>query len=411
MNLDKLISKIKHIDLKEMDLLRPESVLAFYSIFLLLAGLSFLTDLPIQRSSLLSFAVIFASFPFFILGIKAGKFLYGKEVPWYLHILLAGPLIIIYSFVLKGFFFENIGVPLLISVSSILGYYFILVKCKERIDKILPFGLMMGGILVLMLTLIRLGGIPLVNHELRFLVINNLHWGASIFLFFTGFILLLPRIKSKKNILIFTFLSTAVFSVMAFRNVIIVLLLTGVFSAYYFKDLKIGKVLVGLVAAFVIVVVLGYFTMPLTGPIRMLLYRAGTTHIVFDEIVRQAWPTGLTHGSLYLQGNPRLFVGSEIMSSSSGKSLTFTLLGGSFLDFGIFGASAWMFSLGTLLSLAYKSMQKGILGGFYPLLFSFTLVWIEIGVDQFQILFFVMFLIAYMLKYTNFPKAQFLKRH
>ncbi len=409
MKFDKLISKVRNLNWKELDLFRPESVLVFYLIFLILASLSFLTDLPIQKPSLLSFAVIFASFPFFVLGVKTGKFLYGKKVPWHSHILLAVPLIVFYSFVLKGFFFENIWAPLLISISSILGYYFVLMKCKEKIDEILPYGLMAGGILVLIVTLIRLRGIPLINHELRFLAINNLYWGASIFLFFTGFILILPRLKAKKSILLLTLISTVLFSVMAFRNIIIVLLLTGMFSAYYFKDLKIGKVLAGLVTAFIIVILLGYFTMPLTGPIRMLLYRAGTTHIVFDEIVRQAWPSGLTQGSLYLQGNPRLFVGSQVMGTS--KDLTFTLLGAPFLDFGIFGASAWMFLLGTLLSMAHKSMQKGILRGFYPLLLSFSLVWIEIGVDQFQILFFIMFLIAYLLKYTKIDGGQFLKRH
>ena len=382
------------------DLFKPESLLVFYLIFIALAVAAFLSDLPIEGPSLLSFAVIFITFPFYLLGVKAGKKAYGKKVPFYLHILFVLMLALFYSFS----FYEFIKLPFFISAAlasaAFLIPYLLAYKHVKRIklSATIPKALMAIGLAALVLTLISIRGIPLLTPALKVPLLNSVLWGISMLAFMLGYSLFLPQLGTAKK-LIFSFLaSTLIFSLSAYRGVILTIFITGVLIAYYKRKMSNKSVIVPFIAAGLIVIFLGYWVVPLLDPVNLLLYRAGTTHLIFDFIVQKSWPMGWLHGAFFLNGNPGDYLA---VLYGANTNLTYTMLGAAMIDFGIVGAITWMFSLGFMLSLAHSSMKKKLFLGFYPLLFTLSLIFIEAGVDHFHLLFFWAFLLLYMLKHSK----------
>ncbi len=391
------------MNLKNIDLFRPESLLLFYLIFICLAIASFFMNLPIKIPGLTSFLVVFGSFPFYLIGIWAGKKCYGVAISKSFTLAFFIFLIVSYSFVLKSFFFKEIWAPLLI-IATVVTILSLLFSKKAHAHKGInyPLILLAVGIAFLFLTILKIGGIPLLNPNLKFLAVNNLFWGVSLLTFIIGYVFFIPKIKSSKFLFLFITVSVLLFSLMAFRSVILVLLFTGVLFSYYSKRISNMQILVPLLIAALVVVFIGYLSMPILSPGKLLFYRAGTTYSVFDTIVQKSMPFGMTHGTLFFRGNPRLFVGSHIVGKTA--DITSTLLGPSVIDFGAIGAFLWMFFLGLILEIAYLSMKLDFLKIFYPLLFSFSLIWIEIGPDQFQLSFLFFFVLAYMLNFVKLKK-------
>lgn len=384
------------MNLKNIDIFRPESLLIFYSLFLVLVVLSLFTGLLIKPPSALSFILILVTFPFFVAGVRFGFNASGKKVALPLYFVVSLIITGLYTLVFTSF----LQIPLwqsalsclaLLFVPSLLLYHF---RAKLKVPRKVPLLLIALGVVLIFLTFLNIGGVPLLNTSLRATALENPLWGAALLSFLTGYALILPQLKSKKILFLVVLAAVILFSLMAFRAPLMIVLLAGLFTAYYRKNLGKRSVLAALLVALVLIALLGYLVAPLVGPFQLLLYRAGTTHSVFDSIVQQSFPLGQEHGTFFLNGNPRAHVGSLLGADTT---LTYTLLGASFMDFGLSGAVLWMLLLGFLLGLAYTSMKKDdILSGFYPLLFAISLVWIEIGPDPFQLLFFWMFLFLYM---------------
>ncbi len=389
------------MDLKKIlegDLFRPESFLVFYLIFVLITIASFFTNLPLKKPSLLSFAVIFLTFPSFLFGIKIGKVFYGKKIPEAAILVFTILIAIFYTFVLANFYKWNFYYWLIVIFAAFFVFYAIIKKHPEIFLSRwkTPLGLMAIGVVFLAISFFQAGGIPLLNPALKFNLIYNIPFGLSVLSFVFGFIFIAQQTKHEKLFWPLLILGTILFLLSALRGNVLVIFLAGAFIAYYTKKFGNKKIFLALAAAFLIIIFVGYSVRPILNPAELLLFRAGTTHTVFDNVVQKSMPFGYTDGALFFKGDPRAFVGHEIMGKDA--NLTYTILGQAFLDFGILGAIVWMFILGLILQLAHSNMREQGFLGFYPLLFAVSLVLIEIGLDQFYLAYFVIFLLFYLMK-------------
>ena len=399
MRADKSAMNLKNFS--KTDLFKPESFLLFYLAYILITVLSFFSGLPIKKPSLLGFAVIFATFPFFLLGVKFGKRLHGKKIPQVMPFLYVALSSVFYALVVANFYKINLYLSILICFSGFAILYLVLLKRGSLPLKSFkgPAVLMLIGAASLLFSFFQIKGVPLLNPSLKIGLLYSTAFGAAMLLFIIGFSFLMPQIKSNKKFLVLLILGTALFLLSLYRGATVITFLTGVLIAYYAKKFDTKKIFLALIILILIIFFVGYLARPILSPAKLFLFRAGTTHVVFDEIVQKSMPFGYTHGTLFFKGNPRDFVGTEIMGGNA--NLTYTILGQAVLDFGIAGAIVWMFILGAILKIAHLSMKAKGFEGFYPLLFSVSLVFIEIGADQFFLLFYFVFLMAYIAKFRN----------
>ncbi|HIJ99124.1 TPA: hypothetical protein H1005_04210 [archaeon] len=392
---------MKETNSKIADLFKPQSFLLFYLLFIVIAALSFSTTLPLKKPSLLSFVIIFITFPFYLLGIKLGKHVYGKKIPAFINFLYIGLLTIFYGLVLTNFYKFNFYLSLALCAVAFSFIYLVILKKLDIITSATkgPSFLFIVGAVFLFMAFFQEKGIPLLNPALKVNLLHNTFFGISMLIFIFGFTLLMPQIKEDKKFFLILIIGTTLFLLSAFRGSILAIFLTGIFIAYYAKKVDNKKVFLALVVAFLLIISIGYLARPLFDPLNLFLFRAGSTHVVFDDIVQKSMPFGYTHGTLFFQGNPRDFVGQEIVGKQA--NITYTILGAAVMDFGIIGAVLWMFSLGMILQIAYTNMRIKGFEGFYPLLFSLSLIFIEIGADPFFLFFFFIFLIFYFVKNTK----------
>ena len=384
---------------KKFDLMGPALVPVLYVVFLLLAGISFLLNLTPTKPSLFGLVFIIFATPFYFIGIRAASRVYGKKIS-VLNSKTFIPLsVIFYSFVIQGVF--SIGLPISALFAGLIGLltYYLLTKwisLNKTPDK-LPYYFLFSGLAFILITIFDVGAIPLLEGSVRYALLDNIYWGFGYILYFIGYMLLLPKIKTGKNLLALISLSAFLFILMAFRTELLVILIVGIASAYYRKKLSIKGALAGLASVFVLIIILGYIFMPLLSPLEILLYRAGTTYVVFDEIAQESGFVGIEHGALSFKGDPRFYVGKMLLGLH--RNITSSLLGPPVIDFGLAGAAAFMFLLGFLLKLSHKSMGSKIIAmrTFYPILLAYSLVWIEAGFDQLDMAFFVAFFTVYLM--------------
>ncbi len=389
-------------DLKTADLFKPESFLVYYSIFLILTAVSFFLPIPLKKPSIFSFIVIFATFPFFYFGFAAAQRLNTKKVPFWFICAFLLLLILFYAGVTTGFYHTNIYLTFIVAAAALLIPFFMLRKYSHSfvVPPKVSAMMQLAGLVLLAYSFFEIGGIPLLERTLRHAALYSTPFGIAMLSFILGFVFLMPTIRDKKTYALITIVSVAIFSLMALRGTMLTIFFTGIFIAYYMKKLDNKKIAAPLFAALLIIIIFGYIALPILSPEKLFFHRLGTTHIVFDNIVEQSSPFGLTQGTLFFQGNPRDFVGAEIMNKP-GSNLTYGMLGAPFLEFGIIGAFLWMFFLGFVLKLAYLNKESPWFAGFYPLLFSLSLIWMEMGIDQFFLIFLFVFLLLYFVKYSK----------
>lgn len=384
---------------KKFDLMGPVLVPALYAVFLLLAGISFLLGLTPTKPSLLGFLFILISTPFYFAGMKAANKVYGKKVALLTPKLLILLSVIFYTFVVQGVFHPGLPVSVLFAGLAGLLTYYLLSKWKtsnKSLDRI-PYYFLFSGIAFILLTIYDVGAIPLFEGAVRYALLDNVYWGLGYVLYFIGYMLLLPQIKTGKSLFALIFVSSLLFILMAFRTELLVILIAGIASGYYRQKLSLKSVLAGFASALALIIILGYIFMPLLSPVEILLYRAGTTYVVFDEIAQESGLGGIEHGALSFKGDPRFYVGKMLLGLH--RNITSTLLGPPVIDFGLAGAAVFMFLLAFILQLSRKSIASKslVLQPFYPILLAYSVVWIETGLDQLDLVFFVAFFTAYLL--------------
>ena len=241
----------------------------------------------------------------------------------------------------------------------------------------------------------RVGGLPLLNDELRKGLSPLLNYLAWTTVPGTAFLLssLDLRRCSAYALTVVGFLPSFF---LAFRTEMIAYLL-AVMVVLYHKEL-IGKahIILGLILAGVFFVGVGAIRSVTTGlvqdPILSVLYRPTITVAALDTIVRLYGLRPVTGGWVHLAAlsslglirgtryGPRTLI-SIYTRGRRTVSTTATLVGGPLLDWGLLGALIVPFIIAYLMTLSYKiSAQGKHLLGPYAVFYAYTLVGIETGI-------------------------------
>lgn len=284
------------------------------------------------------------------------------------------------------------------------------IKLNENMKKITLL-LFLISLIFLFLDLNYAKAIPLFTPSLR----RNLN------VFYTSLAFLLPpaciffiayagKNFEKKEARIYSsavfILSLFLISLLGFRTQIMVLILGSIIAARLSRLINAFEVFFGLILAILALIFFSYLRASSEGSAFFLFNtissRIGITLGIFDFVVHRFFPFGASRGyatlaifSSFIPGfpgpklGPRTFL-ANMLFGIRGISMTSTLLGLPFLDFGIFGAWLCMLLLGYILSSAYNLAKSGkeLATGVYSLLLAYAIAGIETGIADFIVVVF-----------------------
>jgi hypothetical protein len=121
-----------------------------------------------------------------------------------------------------------------------------------------------------------------------------------------------------------------------------------------------------------------------------IFYRAGLTFSVFDRIMGLGFPFGYLHGEALLDAT-QMVVSIKVLPElyTDPHIITSTLIGPGMLDFGIIGAFAIAFFIGTYLGIMDRMRDSTILACLYAIALTHTFILIEVGLQLTSILFYL----------------------
>ena len=252
------------------------------------------------------------------------------------------------------------------------------------------------------------GGIPLFNTAIR-RFLNP--WLTSIaFLMVPASALLISTLKKNaklKTIALILF-TAGMMALLGYRTEVLAALISGGLVAYYCEIFEAKEAL-----AIALVAILAFTGMTLMrGGLQN--YRFATTLGAFDFIAEETGSFGLTHGSVQFADVVKMIakepvVGgrhliASIIGGRPGVSITSTLYGPPFADFGVFALIEFLL-LGLLAGGLYKfaKEKKGVFAAAHAIVLTFLLLGIETGITDLIIwIYFV--LGGGLLVYSNFKK-------
>ncbi|GEM_PF-4494621 len=390
----------------ERDLFSPLLIIPLaFLLFLSLAFISYLLDLLDFPSIRTPLAIIFSLF-LFIMSVRLCEKIPLKFIADFRFQLTI--LVLIFLFVsfaiLKLYHSLFIGVLIGIVFSMILNYG--LNIHSREVPKKIPIALVLVSISILIFYFIFLGGFPLLSERLRERANLSIVRAFSYMSFIYGFSIIVSCEKNNKFSISLALIGLLLFSLLGFRFEPMGILLT-LTMAYWYRDLLSRKaMLLSLILLAAVIVVVGYMKVPsqwILNPIETLFYRAGFTLNTLDRILEIAYPFGLTHG-LASFSPPRSRIVIGLMVYGYNQSITSTLIGAAFLDFGLFGIVLIMIYFGLMLGIGYKILKNNpsywcsIIG--YLLAASHSLILIESGVD-FTMWLFTLFVWLLYGKFSN----------
>ena len=268
------------------------------------------------------------------------------------------------------------------------------------------------GYVAFIMQVSKVGGLPLLNDELRrglSPLLNYLAWTTV-----PGTAFLLSSLKLRRcEAYSLTLIGFIPSFFLAFRTEMIAYILMAIIVLYHRKMVSYKQVFLGLLVAVAFFLGVGAIRSLTTGlaqnPLLSVLYRPTITIAALDTIVRLyalrpvtgGWvhlaalsSLGLIRGTRY---GPRTLI-SIYVGGRRTVSTTATLIGGPLLDWGILGAVAASLTFSYLLALAYRFSKKAdYLLGPYSVLFAYLVVGIETGILDINIYLYLLLAVIVLL--------------
>lgn len=273
------------------------------------------------------------------------------------------------------------------------------------------FTLFLIGLIFFFINIGYVKGIPLFTPSLRYKLIAALT--MPVFLMIPGigimesyYVCLMKKGKLTRSQVRFRFLSLSLTGIvlllfLAYRTPILAILLLMIIIGYYGDSVSIGEVIVLALIGLAGIIGIGYLRSvnemlitTSTNPFYTLQSRADFTIHVLDLLNALSGNLGLMHGGFILKSipgsdyGPRMMVG-KLISWRSGVTITPTIIGPMLIDFGRIGVAVGMCLIGFILGIGYKLLK--ITGnyfyiGLYSLLLTYTILGIETGILDIQVL-------------------------
>ncbi len=268
------------------------------------------------------------------------------------------------------------------------------------------------GYVAFIMQVSKVGGLPLLNDELRrglSPLLNYLAWTTV-----QGTAFLLSSLELRRcEAYSLTLIGFIPSFFLAFRTEMIAYILMAIVVLYHRKMVSYKQVFLGLLVAVAFFLGVGAIRSLTTGlaqnPLLSVLYRPTITIAALDTIVRLyalrpvtgGWvhlaalsSLGLIRGTRY---GPRTLI-SIYVGGRRTVSTTATLIGGPLLDWGILGAVAASLIFSYLLALAYRFSKKAdYLLGPYSVLFAYLVVGIETGILDINIYLYLLLAVIVLL--------------
>lgn len=208
---------------------------------------------------------------------------------------------------------------------------------------------------------------------------------------------------------------TLLMSLLGYRTQIIVSLLGAVVAMYYSRLLGRTEILISFAVVFFAIAAFGYQRALAQGTsvdlLEVLGKRAALTLSVYDSLVERFYVFGTNRGTVFLAGfssflsfipGPRLGPRTIVAHIFGVRdvSMTSTLYGTVVVDFGIPGIALFSLVLGAVLGLGYRMVKQtgtAVAIGIFSLLLAYSLVGVETGLVDFNVItFFALGLLVFL---------------
>lgn len=305
-------------------------------------------------------------------------------------------------------------------IGSMIIPRFVLNNNKENIPilnskdvRSVGFCLIIIGFIFFLISIASVGGIPMLKASLRYSLKPALT--MPVFLLIPGIGLYtsyylnkyknneLTRVQVRFRTLILMAFGALILLTLGYRTPIIAVLLMTIIIGYYGKILSIWEVIVGALIGVSAIIGIGYIRSlselmitTNTSPIASLQSRADFTLNVLNLINQITGNFGILHGKMLASAvpgselGPRMLVG-KLIAWRTEVTVTPTLLGQMLIDFGKVGVAVEMTILGFILGVGYKIIKitkEGFYIGLYSLLLTYSIVGVETGLLDIQVLFY-----------------------
>ena len=338
-------------------------------------------------------------------------------------------LIVSIVILLKGFWALSFPFIFFSLIYMFLNYQGGIIKYLEDNTYNLIFILLLLGLIFYILDLIIAGGVPLFNVQARnsldpfFTMMSHLFpMGSILLISYVGLTKKFSYKKAKFISIFFTFLSLFLMALLGYRTQVIFVLfgalicgsMVGVWKKSELIIIGIGSLFSLLSLTMGLDILLGV-NLSLFESLRT---RVSLTTDVMDILANMGGAFGLTNGAIHIATHPylaRLMPGVAysprrmiaVIVGERSVSVTSTIFGPLVIDFGLIGVIIGMAFLGFFLSNFYKSAdrekgeRKVLLVGLYSMVLSYTIIGIETGIVDLEVILLFMISLSYLLFIIN----------
>lgn len=285
------------------------------------------------------------------------------------------------------------------------------------------FCLILVSIVFFFISVASVGGIPLIKPSIRYLLKPILT--MPVFLIIPGTCLVasaylkdfndskITRSQVRFRFLFLLAIDCAFLLLLGYRTPLLAAFIIIIIIGFYGNIVSLWEVIVGALIGIGAIVGIGYFRSlgemtitSSTSPFYTLQSRADFTLHVLNLLDFIGGNFGLTHGHMLASSipgsdlGPRMMVG-KLIAWRTEVTVTPTLIGQMVVDFGKVGVFVGMMLLGFILGIGFKIVQitkNYFYIGLYALLLTYTILGIETGILDIQVL--IYFAIAIFIYFT-----------
>ena len=318
--------------------------------------------------------------------------------------------------------------------SAILPKYLIkdsvnIIQFKRKDIYSIGFCLILISIVFFFISVASVGGIPLLKPSIRYLLKPALT--MPVFLIIPGTCMVasvylkdfqdkkITRSQARFRFLLLLAIDCAFLLLLGYRTPLLATFLIIIIIGFYGNIVSLWEVVIGALIGVGAIVGIGYFRSlgemtitSSTSPIYSLQSRADFTLHVLNLLDFIGGNFGITHGKLLASSipgsdlGPRMMVG-KLIAWRTEVTVTPTLIGQMVVDFGKVGVFVEMCLLGLILGVGFKIMQitkNYFYIGIYSLILTYTILGIETGILDIQVLLY--FSIAILIYLINVKKSK-----
>ena len=282
---------------------------------------------------------------------------------------------------------------------------------KRRDIYSIGFCLILVSIGFFFISVASVGGIPILKPSLRYLL--KPAFTMPVFLIIPGTCILasvylkdlqdkiITRSQVRFRFLLLLIINVVILLTLGYRTPLLAALLLLIIIAYYGNIIAVWEVVLGAVIGVGAIIGIGYFrsineltVSSAIDPFYTLKSRADFTLHVLNLLDIIGGNFGATHGQVLASSipgselGPRMMVG-KLIAWRTEVTITPTLIGQMVADFGKVGVAVEMCLLGFILGIGFKIMRKTqnyFYIGIYSLILTYSILGIETGILDIQVL-------------------------